>query len=494
MHTANLLVRRGRLITALASVLCSTYVFSVGAWSIRPHSATAAARAVAAPIHSLIPRGVVGAPTGSARTSGTPSSATSSLGTRQVFSGLPDDGAAKSDATVAAGPNDIIEMINSKWAAYSKTGAQQYQTTLASWYGVQGNGFDVRVVYDVLSGHYVMINLRYASSTASYVELSASTTSSATGAWCKYEIPVQDGTNQPDFPGLGFDGQALYLSMDMYPVGSSMFQYAKVLVLNEAQLVQCVTPVSTYTFSHLQNADGTMAEAVQPARTLDAEPAEYMANAAHSGLAHASSAITVWTLTSPLNNPTLTAATITVNEYSTGPSAPQGGTTYYVDTFTKALIQVTVRGGMLWTAHTVNLTANSQHYAVDQWLELNPAGLSVAQQGKYYLTGSYAYIPAITVTSDGSAFMVFSVSNSTTYVGVRYAARKATDTAGRLPTGGLIQAGLGPWVYTTKLVTQPWGDAFSAAVDPSDQTKVWLCAEYASTNNQWGTVIAELGF
>src|SRR5579859_7233296 len=98
MHTANLLARRARLITALASVLCSTYVFSAGAWSIRPHSATAAARAVAAPIHSLVPRGVVGAPIGSARTSGTPSSATSSLGTRQVFSGLPDDGAAKSDA------------------------------------------------------------------------------------------------------------------------------------------------------------------------------------------------------------------------------------------------------------------------------------------------------------------------------------------------------------------------------------------------------------
>ncbi len=39
-----------------------------------------------------------------------------------------------------------------------------------------------------------------------------------------------------------------------------------------------------------------------------------------------------------------------------------------------------------------------------------------------------------------------------------------------------------------------WGDYSGAAIDPSDQTKVWVAGEYARVEggSEWGTWIAEI--
>ncbi|HEV7129581.1 MAG TPA: hypothetical protein VGN32_19255, partial [Ktedonobacterales bacterium] len=114
--------------------------------------------------------------------------------------------------------------------------------------------------------------------------------------------------------------------------------------------------------------------------------------------------------------------------------------------------------------------------------------------GIHSMTGSSLYIPAMTVTADGSAFLVYNVSNASTFVSVAYAARQATDLANTLPYFGSIQAGLGPFTGSHGSTAQRWGDITSATLDPTDPTRVWISAEYAAANNQWATVIAELGF
>lgn len=484
-----------RMVLLMAMAFAVSSVTAGPSYAAPRNAARTTARAASVPFHELVPRGAVHTPALGAQIAAAsqPLSPAASLSSSvfQRFSGLPYDAVNKPDDNVAAGPTNIVEMINSRWAAFSKAGTLLSSTTLKTWYNnEQGGIFDPRAVYDARVGRFFMINLRYDSSGTGYVDLSTSATSSATGSWCQYHFLVQDNNNQPDFPGLGYDGQALYVTMNMYPIGSNTFQYAKVLGVNEAQLAQCATTVSTFTFTRLQNADGTMAESVQPAQTLDSEPAEYLVNA---GQASRDNFITLWTLANPTTSPTLTSSTISVHQYSTPPAAPQG-TRYTVHTGGTALLQATVRAGKLWTAHTTGLVVNSTNYAAAQWFELDAANRAVVQQQSYAVSGSYAYMPAITATSDGAAFMVYDVSNKTTYVSVDYAARKSADPAGQLPATGLIQSGLGPYAYTSGATAQPWGDFFSVTVDPSDTTKVWICAEYATANNQWATAIAEIGY
>jgi hypothetical protein len=389
----------------------------------------------------------------------------------------------------------VVEMINAEWAAYSKSGTNLFQTTLQQWYNFPAwaGMFDPRVIYDSLAGHYVMINIYYAPNGTGYIDLSASMTSSALGNWCKYEINVQDGVNQPDFPGLGFDSQAIYVSMNMYPIGSNTFSYAKLLILNKAQLYQCASPVSSYTFANLLNPDGTLAFAVQPGRTLDNEPAEYLANSAlgnqNPGSPIKANYLTMWTLTNPLNNPTLTNAAIPVSTYMVPPNARQKGSSSLIYTGGPMLLQATVYAGALWTALTSAFGTNNQ-YAAIRWFELDPVNNVVLQGGTYGANGAYAFMPAITVTANGNAIMMFDASTPNIYVGVYYAGRQASAPLNEMSTYVVLQPGSGPFSSPEEY----WGDFFSAAVDPADTTKVWICGQYALPGNQWGTVIGEVGY
>jgi|GEM_PF-3009562 hypothetical protein len=460
-----------------------------------------------APVHGWIPRGVLSpAPLGqpqASRQADAWSQGTTQPKTYVQFNGMGQDNWNRPDSNAAASPNDLVELVNAQIAAYTKTGQNLFQLSLQQWDHVpsQARIFDPHVTYDMQNGHYIVIDLRTDGPSSSFVDLSVSVTSSAQGNWCKYSFSVQDGSNQPDYPGLGFDGQAVYVTMNMLSVFNGSFQYAKLLIINKAQLYQCASPVSVTTIRDLKNPDGSLAYAVIPARTFDSEPAEYLVNSALMfGIGDGPSAggqsqtsansITLWTLTNPLINPTLTNTAITVQTYTLPPYARQKGSNALISTGGPMMQQAVVYSGDLWTAHTTGFGLNNQ-YAAAQWFEFNAAQQTLVQQQIYGLNGYYVFMPAITVIPNGSAFMVFDASSSTSYVGVYDTARQAADPPNQMGPYALLQAGLGPFATSGQL---NWGDFFSAAIDPSDMTKVWVCAEYPATGDHWATTIGEIGF
>jgi len=119
-----------------------------------------------------------------------------------------------------------------------------------------------------------------------------------------------------------------------------------------------------------------------------------------------------------------------------------------------------------------------------RWYEIDTATETLKQSGTVSGAGNATY-PAITVTPDGSATLVYTTSSSTQFASAGYAHRNASDPPGAMPVSGIYQAGT-----VTYMVTR-WGDYSGISSDP-DGNSVWGIAELAQTSNTTTTAIAQI--
>src|SRR5206468_552598 len=124
--------------------------------------------------------------------------------------------------TLTTGPQHIIIAVNSAVAIYSKAGgAPLLQRTLTGWFGNVINAamvFDPKLIFDQHAGRWLIVALaRDAATKRSTFLLSISKTSDPLAGWWNYSLDATtDGTtatnNWADYPGVGIDQQAIYLT------------------------------------------------------------------------------------------------------------------------------------------------------------------------------------------------------------------------------------------------------------------------------------------
>ena len=121
-------------------------------------------------------------------------------------------------------------------------------------------------------------------------------------------------------------------------------------------------------------------------------------------------------------------------------------------------------------------------------------------------TGGGLYFPAFALDGNGDMYVVYNISSSTQYVGVRITGQLAGAAPQTLAAAQTIRSGdttynMNPCFGTTG--ASRWGDYAGAAIDPQNPTDVWVASEYAaigtSTNPStagcaWGTFAARLTF
>jgi len=243
------------------------------------------------------------------------------------------------DPVMAAGPNHVVVVVNSSLAIYTKSGTLVSQTTLSTWFAnvnPPGSIFDPKVVYDHHANRWVVLALSRRITTSvelsSYL-ISASQTSDPTGSWNNYNSNARlDGTqNSPywaDYPGLGFDHEALYITSNQFDFDNG-FHYAKLRIFNKSQLYAGQT--LTYAdFWNMVDADNELVFTLKPAHHFGAPTSRYLLNTRWYGLDF----VTLWRIDNPIGtSPTLTRqATVTVGSYSFPPDAVQQGSSNLIDT------------------------------------------------------------------------------------------------------------------------------------------------------------------
>lgn len=434
---------------------------------------------------------------------GAPSTTSSLQGVAYTGWYPPDNG-------MAAGPSHLLEAVNAHWRAWTRAGVAAtnlipFCGTGGWWTPVLPAGitycFDPKLVYDQHSGRWVLLAVAWDPPTQrSWYLLSTSFTSDPTGSWCLWSLNAAlDGststTNWADYPGLGVDSQAVYITSNQFS-SAGYFQYTKLRIVGKSQLYNNTCgSVSWWDFWNLQHAAGGTAFTVHPAHTFGTPGAEYLVSSGSGS----GSGITQFTLTNPLGAPpTLTSANVATQSYSYPPTAEQCLNATPINTGDTRLLNAVYRSGRLYTAHSSACPSDTSKSCV-HLLEINPTTAAATFDQFYgaWSTGWYYYYPAIMPDQSGNVHLIFnrSKSNADTSAGcveLRQSGKLAAELTIEASAG--LKTGVSSYVSVDSYSRNRWGDYSGIAPDPADADAVWMSGEYVSSTNIWSTWIGQTRF
>jgi hypothetical protein len=423
------------------------------------------------------------------------------------FRGTPQTGFRPPDCTTAVGRNDVLVAVNVDLAGYRKDGSLRFRwpsmTALFSQVLPPGAGlFDPKLAYDHYAGRWlVVVAARRATPAGSWIMLAASQGQDAAGPYWVWALDASvDGSNPSnnwaDYPMLGFDTQAVYISTNQFQIGGG-FSYAKLRILNKSELYNGAA-LRWWDFWNLHNPDNSLAFTVQPAmhfRGLGGNPPAYLTNA----LWPSGNTLTLWELGNPIGfwtggAPQLARFAVNCRAYDLPPDAEQPNTTTRVETNDSRLLSAMYQyaGGVqrLWTTHTTKISWQGDPAARSalQWYEIDVVNRTVAQQGAFGATGFYYYFPVIQTDISRNGYLCFSRSNAGEFASLRFTGRRVGDAANTLQSSALVKAGES--AYTGGR----WGDYFGHGRDGADASRVWLYGEFADARDTWGTWVTSARF
>ena len=388
---------------------------------------------------------------------------------------------------IAAGPNDVLQIVNATIARYDKNGQLTNSTTLPEWFtgqygllcssGISCIFGDVTIRYDQLHGRFLLTAQAFDNfAQTSYYLISVSNGATYAGGWKNWALNARyDGgtlsMNWADFPQIGFDNDALYITSNMFSFGTGTFQYAKIRILKKSELYSSSTTALTYQdIFNLKNEDGTPASTLQAAhlrgRPRVATNVGYLLSAADTANADY---ITLWKINDPVSSaPTTTLVTLkNICKYSYPAGAPQLGSGIPLETGPSSYAKVILRDGLLYAPRNTGYTDEPTTVTYDI---VDPVNNKVALQYRW-TNGSFFY-PAFDVpASNGPGATLpndLIVGTTTGTNGLTYASVTK------------LKAGEGVYDFTTNGTTARWGDYNGAGVDPI-LGGMWVSGEYAKS-------------
>jgi hypothetical protein len=398
------------------------------------------------------------------------------------------------------GPTHYIQAVNTSIGIYNKSaGAKLASFTFDQFFSANGasgvcsngNMGDPIVLYDQVSGRWIITDFAWNSSSGPFYECIAVSKSAdpVSGGWWLYTLNASS-TALNDYPKLGLWGDGIYMSANMFTPSGFTYVYSgvKVWALNRDDLISGAslrTVAFTLGTTYFSLMPANLKGALPPANT----PEYFLAQDYSS-----STKMLMWKFTTNWAVPgssTFTGPTnITIASYSTPSSlVPQPGTTNKLDTLADRImtwLQYRNIGGTesLWATQTVTAGSSSGI----RWMEIrNMSGApSVYQQGTYAPDSSWRWMPSIAVNGNGDMAIGYSVSSTSVYPSIRYAGRLSSDPLNTLGmTENTLYAGT-----ASQTTYDRWGDYSSLSVDPSDDCTFWYTNEYYNvTGTNWQTRI-----
>ena len=411
---------------------------------------------------------------------------------------------------MAVGPNHILQTVNSRYAVYTKSGAQLAGPfSLSSLWSPLGtgngcatnNGGDVVAQYDKLADRFIVTQLGGIS--APYSEcIAISQTSDPTGAYWLYSFSY--GTTLNDYPKFGVwpttTNSAYLATYNLFANGQTFsggqmcaYDRAKMLVGNPTAQGICFTIGNDGGFLP-SDLDGSTPP-------LDGTPGYFLTYETLSSLRK-------YALAPNFANPaasTLTVQTpdIAVASFSEAcaPSytcVPQSGTTQQLDSLGDRLMyRLAYRNFGDHEALVVNHSVTAGGAVGVRWYELrapvSTAGaFSLFQQGTYAPNATYRWMGSAAMDSAGDIGVGYSASSSTIHPAIRYAGRVPSDPLGTLEAEVSMIEGTGS--QTGGL--SRWGDYSAMRIDPADDCTFWYTNEYLPANGSfnWSTFFGSFKF
>lgn len=126
-----------------------------------------------------------------------------------------------------------------------------------------------------------------------------------------------------------------------------------------------------------------------------------------------------------------------------------------------------------------------------RWFELRKnasTAWTLYQEGTYAPDSDHRWMGSIAMDESGNIALGYNVSSSSTYPGIRYVGRLASDPQGTMPQGEFVIVG-----GSSPNGSNRYGDYSSMSVDPVDGCTFWFTGEYNPATT-WSTRIADFVF
>ena len=427
------------------------------------------------------------------------------------FDGIGATGVLPPDTIGAVGPNHYIQMVNSAFAIYNKSGqllAGPAQIN-SLWQGFGGpcqteNDGDPVVRYDHLADRWLVSQFAVDQS-MQCVAISRGA-NPVTSGWFLYAFPTLDQAGNPvtpDYPKIGVWPDGYYMSTQRSfftgDVDVWVFERDRMLAGQPARQVQfTIQGVPTVV---LQPSDlngpppppGTpnfFIRQIDGQRSGGQDRVEIFAFSVNWANPQAA------TFQLLANLPTAPFDSVLCSPDLMGACVPQPGTNVRLETLSvwpmfRAQYRNFTTREVLLLNHSVDATG--QDRAGIRWYELRrpPGGnWTIFQQGTYSPDSVHRWMGSMAMDASGNIVIGYSVANAQTSPGIRVAGRRASDPAGGLGMEATIVAGGGSQTHPAAR----WGDYGSMDVDPSQSCVFWFTTlYYASTSSAgWSTRIAEV--
>src|SRR5579859_1451435 len=436
-------------------------------------------------------------------TAAAPSLLTSFEGIGQGFSGPNGTftvGAAPPDPNGTVGPNHYVEIVNTDFAVFNKSGTPLYGPVPINtlWSGFGGlcqtnNDGDPDVSYDALADRWLIS--QFALGTTTFNEcVAVSQTADPTGAYFRYSFQY---SNFPDYPKVSVWPDAYYVTYNMFNAAGTAFVGGEACALDRAHMLlgqaatqQCTAPNASF--------GGLLAASLDGAQPPPAGSPNYVVALGATDASGAGSTLLTWNFhvdwSTPANSSFSGPTTLNVAPYALacngGTCIPQAGTSQHLDSLGDRLMyRLAYRNFGDHEALVINHSVTAGSSVGVRWYELRPTNdnLGVFQQGTFAPDSAFRWMGSIAQDRAGNIGLGFSKSSSSTHPSINYTGRLATDALGTMTQDeGTVINGAGSQSGQS---LSRWGDYTSMAVDPVDQCTFWYTNQYEAATGafNWHT-------
>ena len=269
-----------------------------------------------------------------------------------------------------------------------------------------------------------------------------------------------------DFPGLGIDSNAVYVTANMFTFGTTpTFTGSRLWIINKTPFYTNPGPnAATFTLHNPSSLGGlpTQAASLQPAEMIGAAPANMgtflVSSSFSSGV---NELVAIVRITNPITTPTFVGSLVNVGDIndetaSPFPDAPQMGSATLIDTGSQRIGDAVWRNNSLYAVTTVDpKNGVNVGQATAPWMRFVANGVNTPTLGEKGEIGgedlgaaTATFFPSISVDDTGNVAIGFSASNASMFAGAFYTVHGVGDAAGVVQPTVTLAAGQGAYVRT----------------------------------------------
>jgi hypothetical protein len=432
------------------------------------------------------------------------------------WAGINDENVTPSDSTGAIGPTRYVELINQRFAIYSRVGGLLSGGTLSEFAGrpVTDDLFDVQVIWDpgTQRFYYAMDNVVGGTFLDNQIAFGWSKDASPTTSadWCKYSSDFGlPGDLFPDYPKLGDMNAFMLIGVNNFDPPAFSFTDASLLwFAKPGPGTTCPAIPGRGNVRNLKDEDGSQTFTPVPANQTDNALNGTSVVVSVDPYGTPRNFMTRFRVSPGLAGPVVEnpGRSIPISSFSFPANAAQSGTTKLLDTLDGRLTNAVMAGDprllrtAVWTQHTVSGGAGSEV----RWYEVDPNTRTVLQSGAATSSARYAFNGAIspdranngTSASFGSNMVMgFNTSSTSEFVNIQMISKLGANAQSGFV---LVQASPG-FNQDFSCDAEPvcrWGDYSGATPDPTPpagptgavwQTNAWNDASATSADTDWRT-------